>query len=305
MMFVFLTKLDAWTSKLGKIQSILHLVSGKSSSVIFAIFTNDLHLIYFYIVIGCCCFLSSAANPFLYSLLSKRFRRGFHDIKQNILSNCRRLMYQSSSGFNNQSTRPEPRQVLSLPNNYPFRFTNKKVQSRNTIKRHFNQASSSLDKFKNQTQGLEFEMQDSAYEANHIVNGFASSSSGPVQPRIHPYIQRTDELKAHDGRRLSFKAKSNEHLKCKYKVMFKTDSNTDTILIVNSKKRKKQSCDPNIPRCPRIHDLRNIGTPRSVVHIIGTKNQRGYASYNSIADEKHMHNKMFSSSSSGPSSKDV
>ena len=29
---------------------------------------------------GGCYYLSSTANPFLYSLLSKRFRRGFHDV---------------------------------------------------------------------------------------------------------------------------------------------------------------------------------------------------------------------------------
>ena len=32
------------------------------------------------ILSGGCYYLSSTANPFLYSLLSKRFRRGFHDV---------------------------------------------------------------------------------------------------------------------------------------------------------------------------------------------------------------------------------
>ena len=33
--------------------------------------------------LGCCYFLSAVVNPFLYSLLSKRFRRGFHDLVRN------------------------------------------------------------------------------------------------------------------------------------------------------------------------------------------------------------------------------
>ena len=32
---------------------------------------------------GCCYFLSAVVNPFLYSLLSKRFRRGYHDLVRN------------------------------------------------------------------------------------------------------------------------------------------------------------------------------------------------------------------------------
>ena len=35
-------------------------------------------------VIGCFYYLSSAINPFLYSLLSKRFRQGFKDLKRNV-----------------------------------------------------------------------------------------------------------------------------------------------------------------------------------------------------------------------------
>merc|ERR1712141_631637 len=36
-----------------------------------------------HVVSGCCYFLSAVVNPFLYSLLSKRFRRGFHDLVRN------------------------------------------------------------------------------------------------------------------------------------------------------------------------------------------------------------------------------
>ena len=35
-------------------------------------------------VVGCFYYLSSAINPFLYSLLSKRFRQGFKDLKRNV-----------------------------------------------------------------------------------------------------------------------------------------------------------------------------------------------------------------------------
>lgn len=39
--------------------------------------------------------MSSAINPFLYSLLSKRFRRGFRDLRIKTFSNCRKLFLNS------------------------------------------------------------------------------------------------------------------------------------------------------------------------------------------------------------------
>ena len=216
-------------------------------------------------------------------------------------------MSPNSSSANYQTTRGAPKQLTYLPNNYSFRFNNKKVRSRNAINGPINQATSSFDEFKIKNQGLEFEMQDIKHDSTHIVRGCTSSISGPSLPHIHHDNQQIDEIKSHDGERFSFRAKSNTNngLKCKYKVMFKTHSNTDTIVIVNALKTKKQSCQPNIPRCPIIHDLSNVGTLRSVVHITGTKHKRGCASCNSIADERHINYRMFSSSSSAPSSKEV
>ena len=47
--------------------------------------------------IGCCYYLSSAINPFLYSLLSKRFRNGFHDLKYKCFSKFRMFICRNIS----------------------------------------------------------------------------------------------------------------------------------------------------------------------------------------------------------------
>ena len=53
---------------------------------------------------GGCYYLSSTVNPFLYSLLSKRFRRGFHDVLRYA---CRRM---DISWFSGHKRSPESRE---------------------------------------------------------------------------------------------------------------------------------------------------------------------------------------------------
>lgn len=257
--------------------------------------------------IGCCYFLSSAVNPFLYSLLSKRFRRGFEDIKHKLLRNWQNLTSRNSSTADNRNTRTVPKKLAPLPNNYSFRFNNKKVQSRNALKRHFELVSSSIVKLDDKPLGLELEMQSIAHGANQSVKDCSSSPSGLPLPHVDNDYQRIADLKKNDVDKIACMLKSNksERLKCKYKVMFKTTYNTDTTVIVNPSGIKKGSCKPNIPRCPRMNDLRNVGTSPSVVYITGHRSKRGYTSYNSIAEENIISTRVLSNASCVPSSKEV
>ena len=95
MMFVIATKTEKWNKALKEIQTVLHYVSGKKFYYrsFYKKYINTSHC---YLLgklqkqnsilsdtisfAGGCYYLSSTANPFLYSLLSKRFRRGFHDV---------------------------------------------------------------------------------------------------------------------------------------------------------------------------------------------------------------------------------
>ena len=58
---------------------------------------------------GCCYYLNSAINPFLYSLLSKRFRRGFHDLTRKILKLYQKHSFKiSSKGAHRQGSNNTP-----------------------------------------------------------------------------------------------------------------------------------------------------------------------------------------------------
>ena len=66
---------------------------------------------FFHFFSGCSMHLSSAINPFLYSLLSKRFRRGFHDLKRRYIYPLlgKRVVTVPVSNPNNLSFRGHPR----------------------------------------------------------------------------------------------------------------------------------------------------------------------------------------------------
>ena len=70
-------------------------------------------------LLACCYFLSPVLNPFLYCLLSKRFRRGFHDLKQKVHDWWEANIWSSQSSSSQEiSYRANfvARPFLSLPN---------------------------------------------------------------------------------------------------------------------------------------------------------------------------------------------
>ena len=76
---------------------------------------------------GCCYFLSSAINPFLYSLLSKRFRRGFHDLKYKLLRHCRLVPSRTSNSRLSYGRQQGTRPIMSLRNKQSFRFKSRQL----------------------------------------------------------------------------------------------------------------------------------------------------------------------------------
>ena len=70
-------------------------------------------------LLACCYFLSPVLNPFLYCLLSKRFRRGFHDLKQKVHDWWEANIWSSQSSSSQESSYRAnfvARPFLSLPN---------------------------------------------------------------------------------------------------------------------------------------------------------------------------------------------
>ena len=95
LMFVLVTLYGSWTKTLTSAQHILFIISGS-----FQTFCNNLCCLNFS-NLGVFYYFNSALNPILYSLMSKRFRRGFSDIKRNLL----KKMYQIPTSHHSEGNR--------------------------------------------------------------------------------------------------------------------------------------------------------------------------------------------------------
>ena len=243
---------------------------------------------------GCCYFLSSAINPFLYSLLSKRFRRGFHDLTHKVIKNWKNRSSSSTRG--NKIKHQAVAKASTLPNNFSFCFKRKQVNNRNTLKRHFNLPNSSVAYNAHDLiahQKLELEMQELNNQNIRNSLGYKSSTDGlSEQNQI-----TVEKLNNEDIKKIGSMLKQKQkHLNCKYKVVFKSPSNQlSTTLIVNTKNVENTI----IPRYSGINDLRQIGTTSSplvsssVTYINGCQSKREQVKFNSLSDEKCNRKKPF------------
>ena len=120
---------------------------------------------------GCCYFLSSAINPFMYSLLSKRFRRGFHDLKYKILQHFRVVSSRTtSSGL---SVRRQTRPIISIRNKQSIRFRSRQQQTQHVLNRPFDRPTSVPNELDDKIEDpLEMEMSRFANEINCKENFF-------------------------------------------------------------------------------------------------------------------------------------
>jgi len=107
LMFVLVTLYGEWTTTLTSVQHILFTISG----------------VFFY--------FNSTLNPILYSVLSKRFRRGFSDIKRNLLNKLFHLSTGSQPA--NQSDGSGSRKLYS-PNGKPRHWIPKEQRQQILLK---------------------------------------------------------------------------------------------------------------------------------------------------------------------------
>ena len=232
---------------------------------------------------GCCYFLHSAINPFLYSLLSKRFRRGFHDLSNRVIKNCR----------NQQATSSREHQIVHnapIQDNVSFCINNRQVTNRNVLKRHYNLAKSSGAQSDNDTKlhhKLLFEMQGIASRDPSESHGNRLSTY-PLCEAQRKQINLEGlncENIVIDAPELKHKKKQ---LKCKYKIVFKRQSNQH----LNNAIEVETNADKTIPRCPGTNDLRNVGTSsassgaQSCDCFKGTHLKAGHVKFRSVSEGK-------------------
>ena len=231
---------------------------------------------------GCCYFLHSAINPFLYSLLSKRFRRGFHDLS-NRIKNCR----------NQPATASREHQIVHhapIPENVSFCINNRHGTNRNVMKRHYNLAKSSGAQSDNDTKlhhKLLFEMQGIASHGSYNSHGNRISTYPLCEAqRKQINLEAVNvENTVIDAPELKHR---NKQLKCKYKIVFKRQSNQR----LNNSIEVETNADKTIPRCSGTNDLRNVGASsassgaQSCDCFKGTHLKGGIVKFRSVSEGK-------------------
>lgn len=300
-MFVFVTKTESWTPKLFETAEILHLISGKyfyQSTGQKKKFRNVLFLSYIQIsthneirtmssFLGCCYFLSSTINPFLYSLLSKRFRRGFHDLKHKLKGYVNRIPFRNT--LTNTSSRIKNGQIpmTALNNNRSLKSHTKKVQSRNTIKRHFGQQASWAAKYANE------EGKERVHEMPRLLSDNIDycnlTTFHPTfdTPKVEFVRIDNESLFQRNGSESAELKIQKSKRNCKYKVSFKSHTNTRTTLMANSNPKKLNNTTKKMQRCRPMYDLTNIGESSTVL-CLKTKrfNQSFKVNCNTLADDE-------------------
>ena len=88
--------------------------------------------------LGCSYFLSSAVNPFLYGLFSKRFRQGYHDLRTKLkFIYSKTTCYNHSNGQGSAIVVPERRIPFQVIANLAFRTTSIKFKARRLSYFHY------------------------------------------------------------------------------------------------------------------------------------------------------------------------
>ena len=215
-----------------------------------------------------CYFLSPAINPFLYCILSKRFRRGFHDLKRKMNKWFNSSSLQSSSNQESVYVYQAPIQVRSVPNYSSLRYISKKVQTRNALLRHLDLPLPSILNF--HTEGPTHNKNDIDMEMTRIVNQTSKLDRNNGMNLAHTVsIHKGTTINStewkdvlHKDKRNSENNTKNSSMKenCKYKVIFKNDSNSDTTVIINNTCRKRDySMKRNFKRFSQFNNLKHIG----------------------------------------------
>ena len=215
----------------------------------------------------------------------------------------------TASRENQNAHRQALAQASTLPNNFSFCFKNRQVNNRNALKRHFNLPHSSVvesDYDSKMHQNQEFEMQGVKNKNLSNSLGYKSSSDGLSASQSKQAAVEKLNYKDVDEIASLLNLKKKQ-LNCKYKVVFRSHLNQKgTTLIINTSKAEK-----NIPRCCGINDLRYVGTnsssttSSSVIYLKGGQALDKTLKFNSVAEERSNKNKLFLSTLSCQSCREV
>ena len=199
---------------------------------------NAFHYLFILAFLACCYFLSPVLNPFLYCMLSKRFRRGFHDLKQKISQKI--WSSQSSSSQECMRANYVSRPFISLPNQPSPRFNH--TRERNTLLHHTEEPRRS---FFNNFAGirryslrcLDVEMIDDAVALNDELESNQVEMNPPLVPNLGE-MNGSEKYRFNDAATdSSFNRDKNKNqsTKCKSKFLIKSFSfNADYMNISNN-----------------------------------------------------------------------
>ena len=224
------------------------------NSVLFQITKSKTVSVYF---TGCCYYLNSAINPFLYSLLSKRFRRGFHDLTRKILKLFQKHSFKISlNGVNGQVSNNSP--IPNIPSSMIVNHNSSILMNQAEIQKE--KPSPALKRYhemrsypnllhdiliKEDINKSDLEVKKDSKDKtnqNETIKTAVSLMNLSSKSKMNEYkhqIRSFDDYQDDEEARILLTYENDEKLKCRYKVMFKTKSNADTKFIINTLNRKK------------------------------------------------------------------
>lgn len=252
--------------------------------------------------VGCCYFLSSAVNPFLYSLLSKRFRRGFHDLKYKILLYLRIVSSRPTTRRVRYGRQLGTRPIWSIRNNQSISFQKRQPKTQTAPNSYFARPTSSSKNYSElhhkRNESIEIEMLRVANVINNRCNHNCSPVADAIPVEIIEYNEKETELEQTNETFKKLKPCSSQtqapKMKSNYIVLYKPDSKDDATHLSTLEYKKKENAPRKIPRCECMIDLRSVGKSSAVHTMARQKGEFLYPCSNSYKEEQLPSNQGFS-----------
>ena len=189
-----------------------------------------------FILLACCYFLSPVLNPFLYCLLSKRFRRGFHDLKQKVHGWWEANIWSSQSSSSQESSYRAnfvARPFLSLPNPPDPSYYQMREEKKSSLicKTDVPRATSVG------TPQVAVEMLSIANNVQEENDIEMTSSNNSIDPNLCIFndSQKNQSSEDETGNSDSHECKINMKWKCKSNLFInQSKSNNENFLLINN-----------------------------------------------------------------------